>query len=317
MSLDLAAIRAAAVRIAPHVRRTPVLTNDALDAACGGRLFFKCENLQAAGVFKSRGACNAVFALSDAAAAHGVVTHSSGNHGAALARAAQRRGIPAQIVMPHNAPQSKVRNVERYGGRITFCEPNLTAREQACARLAVETGATVIEPFDNYDVMAGQGTAALELLEDVPDLDVILCPVGGGGLLCGTAVAAKGIKPGILVIGVEPALANDVTQSFKAGRRISLPTPATIADGLRTNCCGEKNFHLIQQLVDGMATVSEEAIVAAMREIWENLKIVVEPSGAVPFAAVRESRVDARGKKIGLILSGGNVDLESLPWQKR
>jgi threonine dehydratase len=317
MSLDLAVVRAAAARIAPHIVRTPVLTSDALDAACGARLFFKCENLQAAGAFKSRGACNAVFVLPDAAAARGVATHSSGNHGAALARAARLRGIPALVVMPHNAALSKIRNVERYGGRITFCEPNLAAREQTCARLAAETGATIIEPFDNYDVMAGQGTATLELLEEVPDLDAVLCPVGGGGLLCGTAVAAKGTKPGIQVFGVEPALGDDVTQSFRAGRRISIPTPATIADGLRTNCTGERNLPIIRRHVDDMVTVSEDAIIAAMRTLWENLKLVVEPSGAVPFAAVREGRVEVRGKNIGLILSGGNVDLDSLSWQPR
>jgi threonine dehydratase len=317
MSLDLATIRAAAVRIAPHVQRTPIVTNDALDAAGGGRLFFKCENLQAAGAFKSRGACNAVFSLGDAEAAPGIVTHSSGNHAAAVARAAQRRGVPASIVMPANAPQSKVRNVERYGGKITFCEPSLDTRERTCARLAAETGAVLVHPFDDYRVMAGAGTAALELLEEVPDLDLVLCPVGGGGLLCGTAVAAKSLKPSVKVIGVEPELAADVAQSFQAGRRISIATPATIADGLRTNCTGEKNLPLIREYVDDIVTVSEEAIVAAMRVIWENLKLIVEPSGVVPLAAVREGRVDARGKKIGIILSGGNVDLDTLPWLRK
>lgn len=317
MPLDFAAIRDAAVRIAPHIQRTPVLTNDALDAACGGQLFFKCENLQAAGAFKSRGASNAVFSLTDAEAAPGIVTHSSGNHAAAVARAARRRGVPAYIVMPANAPQSKVRNVERYGGKITFCEPSLDVRERTCARLAAETGAVLVHPFDDYRVMAGAGTAALELLEEAPELDLVLCPVGGGGLLCGTAVAAKGLKPGVKVIGVEPELAADVAQSFRAGRRIAIATPATIADGLRTNCTGEKNLPLIREYVDDVVTVSEEAIVAAMRAVWENLKLVVEPSGAVPLAAVREGRVDARGKKIGVILSGGNVDLDTLPWLKQ
>ncbi|MBI2517291.1 MAG: pyridoxal-phosphate dependent enzyme [Opitutae bacterium] len=317
MSLDIAAIRASAVRIAPYVKRTPVLTSDALDDACGGRLFFKCENLQAAGAFKARGAGNAVFSLTDAEAAHGVVTHSSGNHAAAVARAAGLRGVPAFIVMPHNAPQSKVRNVERYGGRITYCEPSLTVREQTCARLAAETGAALVHPFDDYRVMAGAGTATLELLEEVPDLDLVLCPVGGGGLLCGTAVAAKGAKPGVRVVGVEPEQASDVAQSFRAGRRISIAATPTIADGLRTNCTGEKNFPLIREHVDDVVTVSEDAIVAAMRALWENLKVVVEPSGAVPFAGVREGRVDARGKKIGVILTGGNVDLDSLLWMKK
>ena len=315
-SLDLAAIRAAHERIRPHVKRTPVLTNDALNAACGGQLFFKCENFQEAGAFKSRGACNAVFSLTDAEAALGVVTHSSGNHAAALARAAQLRGITAHIVMPAGAPQSKVQNVGNYGGWITFCEPTLSAREAACGRVAAQTGATIVHPFDDLRVAAGQGTAAIELLEDYPDLDCILCPVGGGGLLCGTAVAAKALRPGIRVVGVEPALADDVAQSFRAGRRISIPTPATIADGLRTNCTGEKNFPIIQQYVDDILTVSEESIVAAMREVWENLRIIIEPSAAVPYAAVREGRLNAAGQRLGFILTGGNLDLDKLPWIK-
>jgi threonine dehydratase len=315
-SLDLAAIRAAHERIRPHVKRTPVLTNDALNAACGGQLFFKCENFQEAGAFKSRGACNAVFSLTDAEAALGVVTHSSGNHAAALARAAQLRGITAHIVMPAGAPQSKVQNVGNYGGWITFCEPTLSAREAACGRVAAQTGATIVHPFDDLRVAAGQGTAAIELLEDYPDLDCILCPVGGGGLLCGTAVAAKALRPGIRVVGVEPALADDVAQSFRAGRRISIPTPATIADGLRTNCTGEKNFPIIQRYVDDILTVSEESIVAAMREVWENLRIIIEPSAAVPYAAVREGRLNAAGQRLGLILTGGNLDLDKLPWIK-
>ena len=316
MSLDLAAIRAAHERIRPFIKRTPVLTSERLDAACGGRLFFKCENFQEAGAFKSRGACNAVFSLTDAEAACGVVTHSSGNHAAALARAAQLRGITAHIVMPAGAPESKVRNVGRYGGWITFCEPNLTAREAACLRVAAQTGASLVHPFDDLRVAAGQGTATVELLEDEPGLDLILCPVGGGGLLCGTAVAGKGLQPGLRVIGVEPALADDVAQSFRAGRRISIPTPATIADGLRTNCTGEKNFPIIQQYVDDIVTVSEEAIVAAMREIWETLQILVEPSAAVPYAAIRTGRVDARGRRVGIILTGGNIDPDKLPWAK-
>ena len=317
MSLDLAAIRAAHARILPHIKRTPVLTCDTLDAACGARLYFKCENLQEAGAFKSRGAVNAVFALTDAEAQHGIVCHSSGNHAAAVARAAKLRGVPAYIVMPQGAPKSKVRNVESYGGQITYCEASLTVREETCARITAETGAAMVHPFDDYRVMAGAGTAALELLEEVPDLDVMLCPVGGGGLLCGTAVASKGLKPSIRVIGVEPELASDVAQSFHAGRRISIPTPATIADGLRTNCTGEKNFPLIRAHVDDILTVSEESIISATREIWAQLRIVVEPSGVVPFAALREGKVAVHGKRVGLILSGGNVDLDTLPWQKK
>ena len=316
MPLDLAAIRDAHERIRPFIKRTPVLTSEKLDAASGGHLFFKCENFQEAGAFKSRGACNAVFSLTDAEAATGVVTHSSGNHAAALARAAQLRGITAHIVMPAGAAESKVRNVGSYGGWITFTEPNLTAREAACARVAKQTGATIVHPFDDLRVAAGQGTAAVELLEDVPDLDVIVCPVGGGGLLSGTAVAAKALKPGIRIIGIEPALADDVAQSFRAGRRISIPTPATIADGLRTNCTGAKNFPIIQQYVDDVVTVTEDGIVQAMRAIWDALHIIVEPSAAVTYAALLESKVAAKDLRIGLILTGGNVDLEKLPWIK-
>lgn len=315
-TLTLADIREAHERIRPFIKRTPVLTSERLDAAAGASLFFKCENFQEAGAFKSRGACNAVFSLTDDEAATGVVTHSSGNHAAALARAAQLRGITAHIVMPAGAARPKVENVGSYGGWITFCEPNLAAREAACARVARQTGATIVPPFDDLRVAAGQGTATVELLEDCPDLDLILCPVGGGGLLCGTAVAAKALRPGIRVVGVEPELGNDVQQSFRAGHRISIPTPATIADGLRTNCTGEKNFPLIQAHVDDIVTVSEDAIVAAMREIWEALHLVVEPSAAVPYAALRENRLPVAGLRVGLIVTGGNLDLDQLPWLK-
>jgi threonine dehydratase len=244
-----------------------------------------------------------------------VATHSSGNHAAALSRAARLRGIPAYIVMPSNSAKPKIRAVEGYGGKIVFCEPTLAARESTCARVLAETGATLIHPFNDYRVMAGQGTAALELLEDRPDLDVILCPVGGGGLLAGTAVAAKSMKPGIRVIATEPAGADDAARSFRAGRLIPLDKAATIADGLRTSV-GELNFPLIQRHVDDVVTVSEEGIIAAMRQIWAVLKIVVEPSGAVPYAAVLEGKVPVAGRRIGLILSGGNVDLDALPWAR-
>jgi len=317
MSLTFADITTARSRIAPQIKRTPVLTNAALDAATGARLFFKCENLQEMGAFKARGAVNAVFALTDAEAARGVVTHSSGNHGAAVARAAQLRGIPGTIVMPHNAPTTKVRNVERYGGRIVFCEPTLKAREAECARLVAETGAVLVHPFDDYAVMAGQGTAALELLEEQPALDLVLCPVGGGGLLCGTALAAKGMRQHIRVIGVEPEVADDLAQSFRARRRVSITSAPTIADGLRTNETGEKNLPLILEHVDDIVTVSEAAIIEAMRTLWENLKIIIEPSCAVPFAALQSGRLDAHGQKVGLILTGGNVDLDTLPWLKK
>jgi threonine dehydratase len=317
MSLRLSDIRAARSRIAPHVKLTPVLTHEGLDASTGAQLFFKCENLQAIGAFKARGAANAVFSLTETEAARGVVTHSSGNHGAAVARAARLRGVPGFIVMPHNAPQAKIRNVESYGGRIVYCEPNLTARETACAKIAAETGAVLVHPFDDYAVMAGQGTATLELLEQAGALDVVLCPVGGGGLLCGTAVAAKGTQPGVRVIGVEPAAADDLAQSFRAKKPIAIAHADTIADGLRTNVTGQRNLPLILQHVDDIVTVSEDAIVDAMRTLWENLKIVVEPSAAVPFAAIQSGRVDVRGQRVGVILTGGNVELGTLPWLKK
>jgi threonine dehydratase len=216
--------------------------------------------------------------------------------------------------MPANAPPSKVRNVGAFGGWISFCEPNLAAREAACAALVARTGATLIHPFDDYRVMVGQGTAAVELLEDVPDLDVILCPVGGGGLLCGTAVAAKGIRPGIRVYGVEPAVADDVAQSFHAGRRIAIATPATVADGLRTNCTGEKNFSIIREWADDILTVSEDAIRAATRRLGDALHALIEPSAAVPYAALLERRFDFAGQRVGFIVTGGNLDADALPW---
>ena len=316
MSLTLADITAAAARIAPHVRRTPVVASEHLDALHGARLVFKAENLQVMGAFKARGAANAVFSLSDAEAARGVVTHSSGNHGAAVARAARRRGIAGWVVMPRNAPRSKVANVERHGGRIVFCEPTLAAREAECARIAAETGARLVHPFDDYAVMAGQGTAALELLQDHPDLDLVLAPVGGGGLLAGTAVATKALRPTTRVVGVEPAGGGDAAESFRRRERVNWPKVETIADGLRTNCIGERNLPLLLAHVDDVVTVTEDAIVAAMRTLWEELKVVIEPSCAVPYAAIQSGRLDVRGRNVGLILTGGNVDLDRLPWQK-
>jgi threonine dehydratase len=313
MSLDLDSIRAAHERIRAHIHRTPVLTSSRLNEASRASLFFKCENFQKVGAFKARGATNAVFSLDDAVAGRGVATHSSGNHGAALARAAKLRGIPAQIVMPSNSAKVKVRAVEGYGARIVFCEPTEAAREAACADVIAETGATLIHSFENENVMAGQGTAAVELLEDVSDLDLVMCPVGGGGLLCGTAVAAKSIPPKIKVIAVEPANADDAAQSFRAKRLIQTQKKFTIADGLRTNV-GAPNFPIVQRYVDDVLTVSEEAIISAMRTIWETMKIVVEPSAAVPYAAIMENKINIAGKRVGIILTGGNVDLDALPW---
>jgi threonine dehydratase len=312
-SLNLDTIRAAHQRIRPYVHRTPVLTNSWLNDACRATLFFKCENFQKVGAFKARGATNAVFALDDETAQRGVATHSSGNHGAAVARAAKLRGVPAHIVMPSNSAKVKIRSVESYGAHVVFCEPTEESREIQCAEVINKTGATLIHSFENEHVIAGQGTAAMELLEDVPDLDVIMCPVGGGGLLSGTAIAAKWMRSQVKVIAVEPENVDDAAQSFRAGRWLVTEKKFTIADGLRTNI-GEPNFAIVQQCVDDIVTVSEEAIVSAMRTIWETMKIVIEPSAAVPYAAIQESKIDIGGKRVGIILTGGNVDLDALPW---
>ncbi|HEY6155719.1 MAG TPA: pyridoxal-phosphate dependent enzyme, partial [Candidatus Udaeobacter sp.] len=271
------------------------------------------ENFQKIGAFKARGATNAVFALDDEIARRGVATHSSGNHGAAVARAAKLRGVPSHIVMPSNSAKVKIRSVQGYGADVIFCEPTEESRELKCAEVINKTGATLIHSFENEHVIAGQGTAAMEFLEDVPELDVIMCPVGGGGLLSGTAIAAKSMRPQITVVAVEPENADDAAQSFHAGRRLVTEKNFTIADGLRTNI-GEPNFAIIQQYVDDIVTVSEEAIVFAMRTIWETMKIVIEPSAAVPYAAIQGSKIDLGGKRVGIILTGGNIDLDALPW---
>jgi threonine dehydratase len=314
VAVDLAAIRSAHVRIAAQVRRTPVLASGALDTAVGAQLFFKCEPFQEIGAFKARGAANAVFSLGDAEAARGVVTHSSGNHGAALAWAAARRGIPAWIVMPDNAPAVKQANVRGFGGRVRLCAPGVAAREAACAEVQAETGATLVHPFNDWRVIAGQGTAALELLDEVAELDAVVAPVGGGGLLSGTAIATRGLRPSARVFGAEPAGADDAQRSLAAGRILPQDNPRTIADGLRT-ALGELTFAVISRHVDAIATASEEGIVRAMRLAWERLKVTIEPSAAVPLACLLERTLDLRGAKVGIIVSGGNVDLDRLPWQ--
>jgi threonine dehydratase len=309
----LADIRQAAVRIKPYAHRTPVLTCASLNRLLAAELFFKCENFQKVGAFKFRGACNAVFALPDAAAQHGVATHSSGNHAAALALAARLRGITAHIVMPENAPAVKKAAVAGYGGRIVFCAPTLAAREAMLAQVVQETSATFIPPYNDPQVIAGQGTAALELCEDVAGLDAVLAPVGGGGLVSGTAIAVAALSPATRVIAAEPAGADDAYRSLQAGHILPSEHPKTIADGLLTSL-GELTFAIIQRHVEQIVTVSEEAIVSAMRHVWERLKIVIEPSAAVPVAALLEKRLDPTGQRLGVILSGGNVDLDRLPW---
>ncbi len=312
-SPTLQSIQEALARIGPHIHRTPVLTCESLDGMAGAHLFFKCENLQKTGSFKIRGATNAVFALSEAEAKRGVVTHSSGNHAAALARAARQRNIPAWIVMPSNSPMAKRRAVEGYGGQITFCEPTIPAREATAKQILERTGAVLVHPYDNDNIIAGQGTAALELLEQVADLDVVLSPVSGGGLLSGTAIAAKSTRPQVRVIGAEPKNADDAYRSLRSGRLEPLSPAHTMADGLRAGLC-ERTFGILRQRVDEVVLVTEEDIVAAMRHVWERMKIIVEPSGVVTFAAALNARAALAGKRVGVIFSGGNVDLERLPF---
>lgn len=312
-NLTLRDIREAHERIRPFIRRTPVMTSSSLDELAGARLYFKCENFQRTGAFKARGAHNAVFSLTGEEAARGVVTHSSGNHGAAVALAARSRGIPAFVVMPTSAAEVKKSAVARYGGRVTLCEPTQESRESTARRIAAETGAHFVHPYNDLSVIAGQGTSALELLEEVPELDVIVCPVGGGGQLSGVAVAAKALRPGIRVVGAEPAAADDAQRSLRAGRLISGGNPQTIADGLRSSL-GELSFALIQAHVDDIVTAGEDAIVRAMRLVWEIMKIVIEPSAAVPVAALLDRAPPAVGRRVGVILSGGNVDMDRLPW---
>ncbi|SNS60157.1 threonine dehydratase [Sphingomonas laterariae] len=307
-------IALAAVRIEGHVHHTPVLRSRRLDAILGAEIAFKCENMQRIGAFKARGAHNAVLALDDAAAARGVVTHSSGNHAAALSLAAATRGIPAFIVMPENAPRAKVESVRRLGGEVQFCAPTITAREAMADAIAAERGATLVHPYDDLLVIAGQGTAAMELLDEVGPLDAILAPVGGGGLMSGTAVVARHMQPAIRIIASEPEQADDAFRSWQAGERLAGDPPNTIADGLRT-MLGSNGFTILTALLDDFATVSEAAIVEAMRLVWEVMKIVIEPSSAVPVAALLERKVDLKGARAGVILTGGNVDLDQLPWQ--
>jgi threonine dehydratase len=307
-----AEVFAAASRIAPFIHRTPVLTSASLDKEFGARLFFKCENFQASGAFKARGAFNAVLSLDPASAGRGVATHSSGNHGAALALAAKQSGIPAWIVVPEDASVCKRDAVARYGGRIVSCPPGLANREAALADLVAERDAVVVHPYDDAAVIAGQGTAALELAEQAGTLDLLLMPVGGGGLVSGCALATKAVCPAARIVAAEPAGADDCWQSLHSGRRVRLEQVATIADGLRASI-GERNWMLISRLVDEVVRVEEAEIVAAMRLVWERMKIVIEPSAAVPLAAIASGRLAVSGCRVGIILSGGNLDLDALP----
>jgi threonine dehydratase len=314
--VDIDDIRRAAARIKPHAHRTPVITSATMDAMAGATIFFKCENLQRVGAFKFRGAANAVFSLDDSAARRGVATHSSGNHAQALALAARLRGIAACIVMPRDAPRVKVEAVRGYGARIIFSGNAPEDRERTLEGVVKETGAEFVHPSDDLRVIAGQGTCALEILEDVPELSTVIAPVGGGGLLSGTALAVHGISPKTRVVGAEPAAADDAYRSFTTGTLFPSGNPKTIADGLRTSL-GPNTFPLVRAYVSEIVTATEEGIIRAMRLIWERMKVVIEPSAAVPLAAVMEGNLDIKGKRVAIILSGGNVDLDALPWMAR
>jgi threonine dehydratase len=307
-------IQQAAARIARSIHQTPVLTCESLNQTVQASVFFKCENFQKVGAFKFRGATNAVLSLPTTEAKQGVATHSSGNHAQALALAARQQNRKAYIVMPKNAPNVKISAVQGYGAEILFCEPTLQAREETLAAVVEKTGAVFVHPYNDERVIAGQGTAALELLAQCDPLDQVLVPVGGGGLLSGTAIVVSQSSPSTQVIAVEPEMANDAFLSFKQGKRIPADNPQTIADGLRTSL-GDKTFPIIQRYVHDIVTVSEAAIIQAMFLIWERMKIIIEPSSAVPFAALLEKKIECAHQKIGIILSGGNVDLRSLPWK--
>jgi threonine dehydratase len=316
-------IREAHARIAPRIHRTPVMTSHSLDAMAGAHLFFKCDNLQKTGSFKIRGAANAILSLSDAEAANGIVTQSSGNHGAAVACAAAWRGVPAYIVMPKNAPAVKCRAVEGYGGRIVFCEPTMSSRQATCERVQAETGALLIHPYDNDRIITGQATAAKELLEEVPDLNALFAPVSGGGLLSGTCLSAKAMRPDLLVFGCEPAKADDAYRSLTTGTLQTLDASDTIADGLRASLA-PRTFAILRTHLERVLLVSEEEIVAAMKLVWERMKIIVEPSSAVGLAPLLKPgavaslnlppKSDGKPPKLGVIFSGGNVDLAHLPF---
>jgi threonine dehydratase len=318
----LETIEAAHKRIAPRIHRTPVLRSSTIDALCGAEIFFKCENLQKTGSFKIRGATNAIFSLSDEEASHGIVTHSSGNHGAAVACAAGWRGVPAWIVMPNNAPKVKCNAVEAYGGKITFCEPKVSARNEAGARIQAATGAAMIHPYDDDRIIAGQATATKELLEEVGTLDAMLAPVSGGGLLSGTALSARYLQPDIKIYGCEPAKADDAYRSLQSGTLQTMDSSDTIADGLRASLA-TRTFAILQKHLSGIFLVTEEEIIGAMTLIWERMKVVTEPSSAIALApllksatieAISNSGAGGRKPRVGIILSGGNVDLHALPF---
>jgi threonine dehydratase len=314
---DLRAVREARERIAPWARRTPVMTSATLDGLAGRSLHFKCEIFQRGGAFKFRGACNAVMKLDDATAARGIVTHSSGNHAQAIAIAARLRGVPAHVVMPTNVPVLKREAVLGYGARVIDCAPTLASREETAARVVAETGGTLIPPYDHPDVIAGQGTIALELLDDVPDLDAMIVPIGGGGMISGIALATREAAPRLRVIAAEPAGADDAARSKRTGSLVPQAGPETIADGLRASL-GALTWPVVRDVVDRVITVSEPEIIRAMRLVMERMKLVIEPSAAVGVAVALSDEMRALPglRRVGIVLCGGNVDLDRLPWSR-
>jgi len=300
-------------RIRPYVHRTPVLTSTYLNELTGAELFFKCENFQKAAAFKVRGASNAVFGLSDEMAARGVATHSSGNHALSLSYAAGRRGIPCHVVMPHTAPQAKKDAVIGYGGKITECEPSTSSREEVFAQVAAETGADFVHPYNDPRVIAGQGTCSRELAEQVGGLDAVIAPIGGGGMISGTCLSLSNIAPGVKIYAAEPEQADDAARSFRAGHIIADDAPETVADGLKVPL-KELTWHFVSNHVTDILTASEQEIIDAMRLTWARMKIVMEPSSAVPLATILKNRDVFAGKRVGVIITGGNVDLDRLPW---
>ena len=300
-------------RILDHIHNTPILTSESLDNELGSNLFFKCENFQKTGSFKIRGATNSILQLNDTEIKNGIITTSSGNHGAAVAFIANKIGVSSKIIMPNNTPRNKIENVQRYGGEIFYCEPNIKSREDTLEKMVQKSGGSIIHPYNDEKIIAGQGTAAKELIEKVPNLDAIICPVSGGGLLSGTLLAAKNLKPGIKVFGAEPENADDTYRSILNNKIMSNKTTDTIADGLRAQV-GTVTFPIIKENVDKILLVSEEMIISSMYMIWQRLKIIIEPSCSIVLAALMLNSNRFLNKKVGLILTGGNYDLKQIPW---
>ncbi|SMX50161.1 beta-hydroxyaspartate dehydratase BhcB [Maliponia aquimaris] len=315
-ALTIDDMRAAHARIKPHINRTPILQSQYLNELTGAQLFFKCENFQEAGAFKVRGACNAVFGLTDEAAQRGVCTHSSGNHALSLSYAAGRRGIPCNVVMPRTAPQAKKDAVRRYGGIITECEPSTTSREAVFAEVQARTGGEFVHPYNDPRVICGQATCSAEMLEQTDGLDIVVAPIGGGGMISGTCLTLSNLSPETKIIAAEPEQADDAYRSFKAGRIIADDAPETIADGLKVPL-KENTWYFVRNYVNDIQTASEQEIIDAMKITWKHLRIVMEPSCAVPLAVILKNPETYRGKRVGVVVTGGNVDLDKLPWLAR